>query len=195
MFCSWLEMRLQIKIPYPHKITTKHYNNVIMSTMASQITSLTIVYLTVYSRRISKETPKLRVTGLCEGNSPVTSNAEKVSIWWRHHGLALLVTLWEESIGDQWVPLTNWPIIHTEFPCHNVILKLQTHQWWRHYMQTSSSLLALCGGHPPVASGVHSQRVSITGFEVFFVLYRTQAFGQTVEWCDWKPHDAHVTPL
>ena len=29
--------------------TTKHYNDVIMSTMASQITSLTIVYTTVYS--------------------------------------------------------------------------------------------------------------------------------------------------
>ena len=44
-------------------------------------------------RRRSKETSKLRVTGLCEGNSPVTgefpaqrgSNAEKVSIWWCHH--------------------------------------------------------------------------------------------------------------
>ena len=38
---------------------------------------------------------KLRVTGLCEGNSPVTgefpaqrvSNVENVSIWWRHNGL------------------------------------------------------------------------------------------------------------
>ena len=36
---------------------------------------------------------KLRVTGLCEGNSPVTcefpaqkaSNTESASIWWRHH--------------------------------------------------------------------------------------------------------------
>ena len=45
-------------------------------------------------RRRSKKTSKLRVTGLCEGNSPVTgefpaqrvSNAENVSIWWRHHG-------------------------------------------------------------------------------------------------------------
>ena len=44
-------------------------------------------------RRRSKKTPKFRVTGLCEGNSPVTgdflarraSNAESVSIWWRHH--------------------------------------------------------------------------------------------------------------
>ena len=41
----------------------------------------------------SKKTSKLRVTGLCAGNSPetsefpaqMTSNAENVSIWWRHH--------------------------------------------------------------------------------------------------------------
>ena len=69
-----------------------HYNDVIMSAMASQITSLTIVDSTVYSRRRSKKTSKLRVTGLCAGNSPMTvkfpsqraSNAENVSIWWRH---------------------------------------------------------------------------------------------------------------
>ena len=41
----------------------------------------------------SKKTSKLRVTGLCVGNSPGTgefpaqmaSNAENASIWWRHH--------------------------------------------------------------------------------------------------------------
>ena len=41
----------------------------------------------------SKKTSKLRVAGLCVGNSPGTgefpaqmaSNAENVSIWWRHH--------------------------------------------------------------------------------------------------------------
>ena len=43
-----------------------------MDSMASQITSLTIVYSTVYTRRRSKKTSKLRVTGLCAGNSPVT---------------------------------------------------------------------------------------------------------------------------
>ena len=44
----------------------------------------------------SKKTSKLRVTGLCAGNSPETgefpaqmaSNAENVSIWWRHHDLS-----------------------------------------------------------------------------------------------------------
>ena len=46
------------------------------------------------SRRWWKRTSKLRVTGFCERNSPVTgefpaqraSNAENVSISWRHHG-------------------------------------------------------------------------------------------------------------
>ena len=49
-------------------------------------------------RRRSKKTPKLRVTGLSAGNSPVTgefpaqmvSNAENVSIWWRHHDMHIL---------------------------------------------------------------------------------------------------------
>ena len=46
-----------------------------------------------FFRRRSKKTSKLRDTGLCVGNSPVTgefpaqmaSNAENVSILWRHH--------------------------------------------------------------------------------------------------------------
>ena len=50
-----------------------HYNDVIISAIASQITSLTIVYLTVYSDADKKKTPKLHVTDLYEGNSPVTS--------------------------------------------------------------------------------------------------------------------------
>ena len=63
-----------------------------MGTIASQITSLTIVYSTVYSGADQGKHKKLRVTGLCVGNTPGTgkfptqmsSNAENVSIWWRH---------------------------------------------------------------------------------------------------------------
>ena len=56
-------------------------------------------------RRRSKKASKLRVTGLFVGNSPVTSefpaqrasNAESVSIWWRHHDLDHNVEqLWRE---------------------------------------------------------------------------------------------------
>ena len=51
--------------------------------------------------RRSKKTSKLRVTGLCAGNSPGTgefpaqmaSNSENVSIWWRHHGIPTVILL------------------------------------------------------------------------------------------------------
>ena len=57
-------------------------------------------------RRRSKKTSKLRVTGLCAGNSPATgefsaqmaSNAENVSIWWRHYRIkALQMGLYSQS--------------------------------------------------------------------------------------------------
>ena len=64
-------------------VCTWHYSDVIMSTMALQITSQGYDYLlNRLLRRRSKKTPKLRVTGLCEGihrwrlcegNSPVNS--------------------------------------------------------------------------------------------------------------------------
>ena len=62
-----------------HKLS--HYSDIIMSAMASQITGVSIVYSTVYS--------KLHVNGLCVGNFARTKagNTETVSIWWRHHGV------------------------------------------------------------------------------------------------------------
>ena len=71
-------------------VRRRHYSDVIMCMMLSQITGVSSVCLT---RRKSPKTSKLRVTGLCEGNPLVTlgfpsqkaSNAENVSVWWRHH--------------------------------------------------------------------------------------------------------------
>ena len=59
-----------------------------MGAIASQITSSTTVYSTVYSDADKKKASKLRVTGLCAGNSPETgefpaqmaSNGENVFI-------------------------------------------------------------------------------------------------------------------
>ena len=86
-------------------IRLAHYNDVKMSAMASQITSPTSVYSTVYSGADQRKHQQLRVTGLCAANSPVAgefpaqkaSNAEKVPIWWRHHG---------RSVFDEW--LMQW---------------------------------------------------------------------------------------
>ena len=70
-----------------------HYSDVIMSPMVSPITSLTIVYSTVYSGADQRKHQSSASLVFCEGNSLETgefpaqraSNAENVSIWWRHH--------------------------------------------------------------------------------------------------------------
>ena len=68
-----------------------HYNDIVMGTMASHQPHHCLLDR-LFGRRW-KKTSKLRVTGHCAGNSPGTgefpvqmaSNAENVSIWWRHH--------------------------------------------------------------------------------------------------------------
>ena len=67
-------------------------------------------------RRRSKKTPKLRVTGLYAGNSPVTgefhaqvaSDAENVCIWWRHHSICVVGQYWPTA-WNTWKRVTHSP--------------------------------------------------------------------------------------
>ena len=80
----------------------------------------------------SKKTPKLRVTGLCEGNSPVTgdfpaqraSKAENVSIWWRHRDKGCFPCTLNLAIDTlyscQWYNVTTVLIVWWE--CFNPII-------------------------------------------------------------------------
>ena len=68
----------------------------------------------------SKKTSKLRVTGLCEGNSPVTggfptqraSNGQNVSIWWRLHAESVSMSYCQHEltkpldISYRWLSVT-----------------------------------------------------------------------------------------
>ena len=55
-----------------------------MGAIASQITSLTVIYSTVYS---DVDQTKFQSSASQTGEFPaqMASNAENVSIWWRHH--------------------------------------------------------------------------------------------------------------
>ena len=91
-------IRVRVSARAPDKVLfTLHYNGVIMSAIASQITSLTIVYSTVFFKAQIK-TSKLRIThdhwplwGEFIGDRWIprikSSNAENVPIWWRHYGI------------------------------------------------------------------------------------------------------------
>ena len=62
----------------------------------------------------SKKTSKLRITGLCVGNSPVTGefsarmaiNTENVTIWWRHHRIQRL----RDICGNCYIHTSTIPI-------------------------------------------------------------------------------------
>ena len=116
------------------------------------------------SSRRSKKTSKLRVTGLCVGNSPGTgefpaqmaSYAENVSIWWRHHGSFLF---YHRSV--------SWRLKHLA-SLNLYVVPMWT--WWRHQMETFSALLALCAGNSPVTDEFPLQRPLTRSFDVFFDL-------------------------
>ena len=99
-------------------------------------------------RHRSKKTSKLRVTGLCEGNSPVSSEfpsqrastVKNVSIWLRHHDRILIDfplskyiggTWHHSSIIQHWISTSSWNdfadcafkvVIHYQFSISTVIL-------------------------------------------------------------------------
>ena len=77
-----------------------HYCDVIMGAIASQITSLTIVYSRVYSGANQRKHQSPPVTGLCAGNSPVTGE-------FPHKG----------------------PVTRKMFPFDDVIMNLAANDW------------------------------------------------------------------
>ena len=78
-------------------------------------------FLNCLLRRRSSKTSKLRVTGLSVGNSPVTgefpaqraSNAENVSIWWRHRGMGCLLYFIARTQSSNTSQVLFTVILHT----------------------------------------------------------------------------------
>ena len=62
-----------------------HYNDVIMTTMASQITSLTVVYSIVYSDADQRKHQSSASLAFVRG----IHRDRWIPIWWRHHALSI----------------------------------------------------------------------------------------------------------
>ena len=168
-----------------------------MSAMAPPSTSLTIVCSTVYSdqREHQSSTSMAFVRGIHRWpvNSPhkKASNAENVSIWWRHHVLTPR-RLFQCDITNVIVYITQHPILavalldkfgskiysYTDFLYFCFVY---TEYFKIDYMQdiirivTSSNgtfptLLALCAGNTPVTNDFPPQRPVTRSFDVFFDL-------------------------
>ena len=94
--CPWFGLfSINKDMGFHSKHNPLHYCDAMMGTVASQITSLTVVYLTDYSDADQRKHQISASLAFVPGNSPGTgefpaqmaSNAENVFIWWRHHAM------------------------------------------------------------------------------------------------------------
>ena len=109
-----------------------HYNAAILGAIASQITSLTIVFLTVHlDTDQRKHQSSASLAFVREFPAHMASNAENVSIWWRHHEYPWAV---EVEFTQIWLKPKIWQFTSVY------------RTWWRHQMETFSALLAISAG-------------------------------------------------
>ena len=102
-----IELRWQLPSASPLRLFPSHYDDVIVTTMASQITSLTVVYATVYSDADQRKHQ---------------SSASLASVWGIHR--------------DRWIPRTNGQLrgkcFHLMTSSWNLVLTaLFSPYWWR----------------------------------------------------------------
>ena len=137
-----------IRIIYATRIlqaTNKHYSDVMISAMESQITSITIVYSIVYSRRRSKKTLKLGVWAFVRGilhRWPVNSPHKGPVTWKCFHSIA---SSWEIINGPHY-----WSFVRgTTRDRRDSDWKIVSMSW-RHHVEgryTLRNRLILCRDH------------------------------------------------
>ena len=121
--------------------------------------------------RKSKKTSKLRVTGLCAGNSPETDefpaqmacNAENVSIWWRHHAITQYVYYGCWCAGDTTSQvISGRRLIYFSRNMLKGISFFTTNVYAREYLRISSSPLKRIAMHTGVSWNISSSCVTLT---------------------------------
>ena len=147
-------------------------------------------------RHRSKKTSKLRVTGLCAGNSPGTgefpaqraSDAENVSIWWRHHENDIFVTSPLVSIimfacSKRYVSVYMyfvWTLISALYQASRLIISYR-----RHSMEAHSAFWPFVMGIK--RSPVRVKWTSNTDLWYFFIVCLNKMLNKQLMWylCNW----------
>ena len=143
-FKSVIEHMLWIKF-ISISLKLLHYNDVIMAAIASQITSLTIVFSTVYSdadqRKHQSSASLAFVQGIPgktgEFPTQMASKGENVSIWWRHHVVGHTTFLTSQHKFRQWLgafrqQTITWANVDPDL-CHHMV-SLGHHELTRIWM-------------------------------------------------------------
>ena len=146
-----------------------HYSDVVMTTMASQITSLTIVYSTIYS---------------CADQ--------------RKHQSSAYCPLWGEFTGNRWIPPREGPVTRKMFPFDDVIMShfsMAASTSIKSILLTSLFLILKMFAtrfplyskyFPEITNGVHT---------CIFVCFGTNRFHSYPSWLFYLRWFNHVTTL
>ena len=145
-----------------------------MRVVVSQITSVSIFTWPFVQARI-KKTLKLRVTGLWEGNSPVTGQQPVTRKMLPFDDVIMKLRVPEG--GNKWHSLKHdwwccrYGDYHNRYHVnHYAFRKCPYPSWWRHQMETFSALLSICAGNSPVSGEFPTQRPVTQSFDVIFDL-------------------------
>ena len=115
-------------------------------------------------RRRSKKTSKLRVTGLCAGNSPHKGSVTRKMVPFDDVIMDLFLQRCFSFSPSNFLQLTL-QFLMCHVICYNEL------PWWRYQMETFAALLALCEVNPPVTNEFPSQMPVTRNFDVFFDLH------------------------
>ena len=113
---------------------------------------------------------------------------------WRHRSgsafsqvMACSLTATGHYMNQYWLILSE---ILWHSPKVNFIWITQI-PWWRHQIETSSALLAICAGNSPVPGEFPAHRPVTRGFDVFFDLRLDNRLGNNREAGDLRRYRAH----
>ena len=157
-----------------------------MSTMASQITSLMIVYSTVYSGTDERKHQSSASLAFVRGihrwpvNSPHNGPVMRIMVPF----IDVIMTYFSVATGHCSITDVLCTKLHNDLIIEmDVIWKNNCFvsfefwmsfggisSWWRHQMETFSALLAICAGSSPVTGEFPAQRPVTRSFDVFFDL-------------------------
>ena len=150
-------------------VAERRYSDVIMGVIASQITSLTIVYSTVYSDADQRKHQSSASLAFVRGihrwpmNSP-----HKWPVTWKMLPFDDVIMMFKLSY------LYHLKVTHHCSYLHQRRRLWFYLSWWRHEMETFSALLAIYAGNSPVPSEFPAQRPVTRSLHVFFDLCRNK---------------------
>ena len=137
----------------------------------------------------SKKTSKLRVTGLCTGNSPETGYSPHkwpvtrkmfpfddviMDKLWRFVTVANIIHVHFNELLDI-IPIISCFLLETNLQTRHLASRPDNGRpaWWRHQMETFSALLAFCAGNLPVTGESH-HRGQWRGAFMYCLIYAQQ---------------------